>query len=106
MLIVQLISFTGLLIECDLTALQRHCASQSSSQSVLPVPGYADDSVAGDGVVAGDDEVVAVGEVADGGGALQQPRAALRHLPARQAVVTLNLNVIRSKRVKRGYDMA
>ena len=60
-------------------------------RSVLPIPGDADDSVSGDRVVAGDDEVVAVGEVADGGRALQQPRAALRHLPARQAVVPLNL---------------
>ena len=40
-------------------------------------------------------------QVADGGGALQQPRAALRHLAARQAVVALHLRTGRPERLAR-----
>ena len=67
----------------------------------LPVPGHTDEPVPGDGVVLGHHEVVAVRQVAHRGRALQQPRAALGHLAARQAVVPLDLSSrgVRTERI-------
>ena len=54
-----------------------------------PVPRDADDALGRHGVVAADQEVVAVGEVLDGGRGLQQPDAALDHCAGADAVLLL-----------------
>ena len=90
--------FPSVTLPINLSTVEGHCVV---GLIFLPVPGHTDEPVPGDGVVLGHHEVVAVRQVAHRGRALQQPRAALGHLAARQAVVPLDLSSrgVRTERI-------